>query len=135
MATTFDFGPAQQTDFDASKRVENGHGERVVDLREVVDSIPGLVSIMSAAGEFQLFNCQALEYFGKTIEELKNWATSDVVHPDDLPRLIDAWRHSVETGEPYALELRQRRADGVYRWFQSRALPTRDAEGGITGWC
>jgi len=75
-----------------------------------------------------------LEYFGKTSEELKNWATSDAVHPDDLPRVIDAWRHSIESGQPYVLELRQRRADGVYRWFQSRALPARDAEGRVTGW-
>jgi PAS domain S-box-containing protein len=135
MATTFDFGPAQQTDFDASKRVENGHGERVVDLREVVDSIPGLVSIMSAAGEFQLFNCQALEYFGKTIEELKNWATSDVVHPDDLPRLIADFRSSIEVGQPYESEHRYRRFDGLYRWFQLRALPWRDTEGHIIGWC
>src|SRR6185369_514280 len=35
---------------------------------------------------------------------------------------------------PYEYELRQRRADGVYRWFQSRALPVRDTEGRITGW-
>jgi len=75
-----------------------------------------------------------LEYFGKTAEELKNWSTSDAVHPDDLPRVMDAWRHSVETGQPYVLEFRQRRADGVYRWFQSRALPARDTEGRITTW-
>jgi len=135
MATTFDFGPAQQTDFDASKRVENGHGERVVDLREVVDSIPGLVSIMSAAGEFQLLNCQTLEYFGKTIEELKNWATSDVVHPDDLPRLIADFRSSIEVGQPFESEHRYRRFDGLYRWFHLRALPWRDTEGQIIGWC
>jgi PAS domain S-box-containing protein len=135
MATTFDFGPAQQTNFDASKRVENGHGERVVDLREVVDSIPGLVSIMSAAGEFQLLNCQTLEYFGKTIEELKNWATSDVVHPDDLPRLIADFRSSIEVGQPFESEHRYRRFDGLYRWFHLRALPWRDTEGHIIGWC
>ena len=135
MATTFDFGPAQQTDFDASKRVENGHGERVVDLREVVDSIPGLVSIMSAAGEFQLLNCQALEYFGKTIEELMNWATSDVVHPDDLPRLIADFRSSIEVGQPFESEHRYRRFDGLYRWFHLRALPWRDTEGHFIGWC
>jgi len=75
-----------------------------------------------------------LEYFGKTPEELKNWATSNVVHPNDLPRVVDSWKHSIETGQPYDLELRQRRADGVYRWFQSRALPTRDTEGRISGW-
>ena len=103
-------------------------------FRLIVDSIPGFVCTLSAAGEVELLNRQLLEYFGKTTEELKNWATSDAVHPDDLPRVIDAWRRSVETGQPYVLELRQRRADGVYRWFQSRALPARDTEGRITGW-
>jgi PAS domain S-box-containing protein len=89
---------------------------------------------LSAAGEVELLNRQLLEYFGKTTEELKNWATGDAVHPDDLPRVSEAWRHSVETGQPHDLELRHRRADGMYRWFQCRALPARDAEGRITGW-
>jgi len=103
-------------------------------FRLIVDTIPGFVCTLSAAGEVELLNRQVLEYFGKTAEELKNWATGDAVHPDDLPRVVDAWRRSVETGQPHNLELRQRRADGVYRWFQSRALPTRDIEGRITGW-
>jgi PAS domain S-box-containing protein len=100
----------------------------------IVDSIPGFVCTLSAAGEVELLNRQLLEYFGKTTEELKSWDSSDAVHSDDLPRAIGAWRRSVETGQPYVLELRQRRADGVYRWFQSRALPARDTEGRITGW-
>jgi PAS domain S-box-containing protein len=103
-------------------------------LRTIIDTIPGFVCTLSAAGEVQLVNRQVLEYFGKTPEELKNWATSNVVHPNDLPRVVDSWKHSIETGQPYDLELRQRRADGVYRWFQSRALPTRDMEGRISGW-
>ena len=103
-------------------------------LRTIIDTIPGFVCTLSAAGEVELVNRQVLEYFGKTMEELKNWDTSNVVHPDDLPCVVDSWRHSIETGQPYDLELRQRRADGVYRWFQSRALPTRDTEGRITGW-
>lgn len=103
-------------------------------LRQIIDTIPGFVCTLSATGEVELLNPQTLEYFGKTAEELRNWTTSDAVHPDDLPRVIEAWRHAVETGEPYVAELRQRRADGVYRWFQSRALPTRDAQGRISGW-
>jgi len=103
-------------------------------LRLIVDTIPGFVCTLSAAGEVELVNRQVLEYFGKTTEELKNWATSDAVHADDLPRVIDAWRRSVETGQPYVFEFRQRRADGVYRWFQSRALPARDTEDRIAGW-
>src|SRR5712692_4589220 len=100
----------------------------------IVDAIPGMVCALNAAGEVELLNHQVLEYFGKTAEELKDWANSNVIHPDDLPRVVDSWKHSIETGQPYDLELRQRRADGVYRWFQSRALPARDREGRITGW-
>ena len=103
-------------------------------FRLIVDAIPGFVCTLSATGEVELLNRQVLEYFGKTVEELKNWSTNEAVHPDDLPRVIDAWRHSVETGQPYALEFRQRRADGAYRWFQSRALPARDTEGRIAKW-
>src|SRR5713226_2782064 len=103
-------------------------------LRTIIDTIPGFVCTFSAAGEVELVNRQVLEYFGKTVEELKNWATSNVVHPDDLPRVVDTWKRSIESGQPYGLGLRQRRADGVYRWFQSRALPARDTEGRITGW-
>jgi len=122
------------TDIEDWKRAEEGLRERELNLRLVVDSIPGLVCTMSAAGEFQLFNRQILEYFGKTPAELKSWATSDLVHPDDLPRVIAAFTSSIESGHPYDSEHRCRRADGVYRWFQVRALPVRDTEGRIISW-
>jgi formate hydrogenlyase transcriptional activator len=122
------------TDLEERKRAEQALRANEQSLRLIVDSIPGFVCTLNAAGEVELLNRQVLDYFGKAPEELKNWAISDAVHPADLPRVIDAWRHSVETGEPYILELRQRRADGVYRWFQARALPARDAEGRINCW-
>ena len=103
-------------------------------LRLIVDSIPGFVATLNPAGGIELVNRQTLEYFGKTIEELRNWATSDAIHPDDLPGLIDAFRRSVETGEPLESEHRSRRADGVYRWFQLRGIPQRDGEGRIVRW-
>src|SRR5216684_2082234 len=103
-------------------------------FRQIVNSIPGLVCTMSPAGEVRLLNRPLLEYFGKTSTEVKGWALSDAVHPDDLPRVIVAFTSSIGTGNPYDIEHRCRRADGVYRWFQVRALPVRDADGGITGW-
>jgi formate hydrogenlyase transcriptional activator len=103
-------------------------------LRLIVDSIPGQVAVMTAGGEVELLNGQILEYFGKTTEELKNWATNDTLHPDDLPRTIDAWKRALETGQPFEFENRGRRADGVYRWFHVRARPLRDAEGRIVRW-
>jgi formate hydrogenlyase transcriptional activator len=116
------------------KRNEAALQESEKRFRLIVDTIPGFVCTLSASGEVELLNRQLLEYFGKTTEELKNWAASDAVHPDDLPRVIEAWKRSVETEQPYVVELRQRRADGVYRWFQSRAFPARGTEGRITGW-
>ncbi|HYR41854.1 MAG TPA: sigma 54-interacting transcriptional regulator [Terriglobia bacterium] len=122
------------TDIEDRKRNEATFLENEERFRLIVDTIPGMVCTLNTVGEVELLNRQVLEYFGKTAEELKNWASSDAVHPDDLPSVIDAWRRSVESGQPYDLELRQRRADGEYRWFQSRALPTRDTEGRIAGW-
>src|ERR1700726_2162348 len=114
------------TDIEDWKRAEEALRTSEESFRLVVDSIPGLVCTMNAAGEVQRLNRQLLEYFGKTTEELKNWATSDVVHPDDRARVVAAFASSIETGLPYDIEHRCRRADGVYLWFQVRALPGRD---------
>ena len=65
---------------------------------------------------------------------MKNWDTSDAVHPDDLPHMIEAYRHSMETGQPLDVENRSRRADGTYHWCHVRGRPQRDAEGRIIRW-
>ena len=114
----------------ANKELENTQAE----LRLIIDRIPGLVSTISATGELELVNRQFLDYLGKPLEELNAWATSDFVHPDDLPRLVAARKHSIETGDFDDTEFRMLRADGVYRWFQHRSLPLRDMEGLITRW-
>jgi PAS domain S-box-containing protein len=115
-------------------RAEEALLENELNSRLILHSIPGLVCTMSPTGELDRFNPQILEYFGKTPEELKGWATSDAVHPDDVPRVVAAFSHSITTGTPYDIEHRCRRADGVYRWFQVRALPVRDTADRITGW-
>jgi formate hydrogenlyase transcriptional activator len=100
----------------------------------IVDSIPGLVNTTTPEGEFEFVSQQCVDYFGMTLGELKDWTTSDIVHPDDLSRVVATWRHAVESGDPYESEYRIRRADGVYRWFHVRSLPWRDKEGRIIRW-
>src|SRR5262249_24963503 len=90
--------------------------------------------ITGTMGEVEFLNRQTLEYFGKTTEELKDWALIDAVHPDDLPRVIEVRKKSIETGQIYEVEHRCRRADGVYRWFQVRGIPVRDADNKVTAW-
>jgi PAS domain S-box-containing protein len=122
------------TDIEDRKRAEEALRASEQDLRLIIDSIPGFVSTSNASGEIELVNRQVLEYFGKTTEELKNWAASDAIHPDDRPHMIDAYRHAIETGQPLDSENRSRRADGVFRWFQVRGRPQRDADGRIVRW-
>src|SRR5215467_8175653 len=121
-------------DIEDRKRGEEELRASELSWREIVDNVPGLVATMGAMGEVAFLNRQTLEYFGKTTEELKNWALIDAVHPDDLPSVIEARRKSIETGQIYEVEHRCRRADGVYRWFQVRGLPVRDTENKVTAW-
>jgi PAS domain S-box-containing protein len=123
-----------RTEIAERHRAEEALLENELNSRLILHSIPGLVCTMSPTGEVDRFNPQILDYFGKTAEELRGWATSDAVHPDDLPRVVAAFTHSITTGTPYDIEHRCRRADGVYRWFQARALPVRDTADRITGW-
>jgi PAS domain S-box-containing protein len=101
---------------------------------QIVDDIPGLVATMGPKGQVEFLNRQTLEYFGTANEELKTSSLTGVVHPDDLPRVSAARAKAIETGQIYQVEHRCRGADGVYRWFQVRGLPERDAEGTITAW-
>lgn len=104
------------------------------DFRLIVDSIPALVNTMSASGAIEVLNKQVVDYFGKSLEELRQWKVSDTVHPDDRPRAIAVWRDRVAAGNPYEVELRLRRSDGVHRWFQIRSVPLRDDNGRIVRW-
>jgi formate hydrogenlyase transcriptional activator len=122
------------TDVDDRKRAEEALRASELNFRVIIDSIPGLVHTLTATGELEFVNQQNLDYFGKTLEELRAWASNDVLHADDLPRAIQAWKHTLETGLPDEIECRLRRADGVYRWFQLRCLPLRDSEGRIIRW-
>jgi PAS domain S-box-containing protein len=122
------------TDLEERKRTEDQLRSNEESLRLIFDSIPGQVCTLTSEGEIEIVNHRILEYFGKTLEELRQWGTNDSVHPDDLPRSMNLWVHSFQTGQPYDSEHRLRRADGVYRWCQTRALPLRDEAGRIIRW-
>jgi PAS domain S-box-containing protein len=121
-------------DIEDRKRREEDLRAQEFSWRQIVDNIPGLVVTTAAGGEVEFVNRQTLEYFGRTREELKDWALIGAVHPGDLPRVIGERKKSIETGQPYEIEHRCRRADGVYRWFQVRGLPVRGAENKIIAW-
>ena len=116
-------------------RAEEALGARELNFQLIVDSIPAPVAVITPTGEVETLNQPCLEYFGKTLDELKGWAASDPVHPDDLPHVIEVLTHALETGETYEVESRHRRFDGVYRWFHVRGFPLKDIDSSILRWC
>src|SRR5215469_4945937 len=68
-------------------------------------------------------------------KQLREWTITDSIHPDDLAHTAATLRRAVETGQPYQLDHRFRRSDGTYRWFHDDALPIRDGDNRIVGWC
>ncbi len=100
----------------------------------VGDSIPALIGVIAPDGAVEGVNRAVLEYFGASLEEIKGWATSKLVHPDDIPGVIAAQKHAFETGERILNEHRLLRADGVYRWHRIYGEPLRNSEGEIVQW-
>jgi len=122
------------TDIDVRKRAEEAVRAREGRFRSIIEGLPVLVTLHTPAGDVELVNRRVVEYFGATLEEMKGRPGADIYHPDDRPKLIAAWSASIDAGHPYEFEARLRRADGVYRWFQLRAFPLRDAAGQIVLW-
>jgi formate hydrogenlyase transcriptional activator len=121
-------------DIEDRKRAEDRLRSSEQNFRLIVNSMPGFVCTLTASGEIEFVNNQILEYLGKPLDELKNWAVTDAVYPDDLPEVIATLRTSIETGHPSDVELRLRRADGIYRWFLLRRVPQRDSYGHVVRW-
>lgn len=122
------------TDVDDFRRAEKTLRRRELDFQLIVDSIPIPVAVTTPSGEVEGLNQLTLDYFGKTFEELKGWKASEVVHPDDLERTVAAHLEAHQQGNSYNIEIRHRRADGVYRWYNVLGLPLRDPQGNILRW-
>jgi PAS domain S-box-containing protein len=121
-------------DVDDQKRTEAALRDSEQRFRSAIDGIAGLVAIMAPNGEVETVNRQCVEYFGRSLEELGNWQISDAVHPDDLARILELFKRALASESPFNYELRLRRFDGEYRWFDNRGVPIRDDSGRITRW-
>jgi PAS domain S-box-containing protein len=116
------------------KRAEEALRESERSARSVIDGIAGLVAVMTPNGEVETVNRQCIEYFGRPLEEQKDWVTTNMVHPEDLPHMLEVFKKAIASEIPYHFEQRLRRFDGEYRWFDTRGGAVRDDSGRITRW-
>jgi PAS domain S-box-containing protein len=110
---------------------EPGDGQ---DIRLVVDTMPTLAWSARPDGSAEFHNQRWLDYTGLSAKQALDSGWQVAIHPDDLPRILGAFREALNAGKPYEVEGRFRRYDGEFRWFLFRGSPLRDQSGRVTKW-
>jgi PAS domain S-box-containing protein len=123
------------TDIDDWRQTQQALHTQDFLLKGVAESIAAPLVFLTPDGSIEVINQRLLDFFGKTREQMQGWQSNEVIHPEDRAATVDALRVAIETGQPYEVEARRRRADGVYRWWRSNGYPMRDREGRIIRWC
>jgi PAS domain S-box-containing protein len=108
--------------------------DKDANFQALTQIMPDHLWTAGADGAVDWVNERALAYFG--LPDLRNdgekWL--ETVHPDDRANSGHAYLTAIRNGTPYEAEFRARRHDGAFRWFLARAIPVRDAAGGIIRW-
>ena len=121
-------------DISRHKRTEDALRQSEERFRRLANSVPAFVWTATPEGQVNYVNDQWYAYSGLGREQTAGFGWLDAIHPGDRERCTAAYREALRNGSSYRIELRNRRADGQYRWFLMRAEPLRDALGCITGW-
>jgi len=80
------------------------------------------------------YNDRWYDYTGTTLEEMEGWGWQKVHHPEEVGRVVERIKLAFATGEPWEDTFPLRSKAGAYRWFLSRALPIKDADGKVVRW-
>ncbi|MBD2356337.1 PAS domain S-box protein [Tolypothrix sp. FACHB-123] len=102
--------------------------------QELAEAMPQMVWTADVTGAVNYWNQRWYDYTGLTPAESMGVEGVNTVHPKERDHTLEKWRQSVANGQTFEMEYRIRRVDGVYHWFISRGVPTRDSQGKITGW-
>jgi len=107
---------------------------RTSGLQLLVDSVPSLIHTGRPDGHLDFFNRTWLRYVGRALEDLQGWKWTAFIHPQDVHGIVEKWRASLASGEPFLYEARVLRADGEYRWMLHHKVAVRDGSGEIVKW-
>ena len=99
----------------------------------MADAAPVMMWASDASGACVWFNQSWLAFVGRTLEQEIGDGWAGNVHPDDRDRCLTEYRSGVAARQPFNIEYRLRRHDGVYRWLLDNGKPHTDSAGQIAG--
>lgn len=104
-------------------------------FRALADNIAQLAWMADGSGSIFWYNRRWFDYTGTTLGEMRGWGWQTVHHPDHVEDVTQKFRDHVLVGQPWEDTFPLRGKDGQYRWFLSRAFPTRNEAGSVVLWC
>jgi PAS domain S-box-containing protein len=121
-------------DIEERKCAEQALRESEYKLRQIIETVPGLIWSADPAGEPIQFNQRLVDYCGMRLKDFQHGGWETFLHPADFPETAKAFYRAIQTGTSYEAVHRLRRADGEYRWHHARGEPLHDREGRIVQW-
>jgi hypothetical protein len=121
-------------DISERKRQEAELRESEQRFQAMANGIPQLAWMAEADGHIFWYNQRWYDYTGTTFEQMEGWAWQTVHDPDMLPKVLERWKGSIATGDPFDMEFPLRGADGVFRTFLTRVVPVKDPDGRVIRW-
>jgi len=121
-------------DFTGRQTMEGALRESEYRFRQLAESLPQVVWTTTPEGICDYLSPQWFAYTGLGESEDLGLAWIEQIHPDDRQTLAAEWGAAVRKGEQFHFEVRIRRHDGQYRWFDARAIPLRNVQGQIQKW-
>ena len=103
-------------------------------FRALMDNLPEIAWSAQADGRVDFYNRGWYAYTGTTFEEMQGWGWQSVQDVALLPRVLETWKRSLSTGEPFEMEFPIRGANGDFRWFLTRVRPLKNSAEQIVRW-
>ncbi len=121
-------------DLTERKQAEEQLRESEEKFRLMADTIPQLAWMARPDGHVFWYNRRWHEYTGTSPEEMEGWGWQSVSDPDVLPAVLERWKSSITSGEPFDMVFPLKGVDGQFRPFLTRINPLRDSQNQIRFW-
>jgi PAS domain S-box-containing protein len=102
--------------------------------RTLGEAMPVLTWAMSPQGVFEYVNQRFTTVTGMSNGDIVRSTGRELIHPDDLPRLLHQWETGQTTRMPVEAQVRLKVDGGDFRWHLARMAPLVAGDGTIARW-